>query len=97
MGEGSSPSQFRGLRGHRPMECALLSVNAAIARLTFLTNGKIGCDWYSGERFVLPEKGNEYEALLEALEALRGARSELEKLSAEREKNEKNTPAFNID
>lgn len=52
----------------------MTELNAAIARLTYLTNGKIGRDWRSQRVFVLPYKGDEFCALEEALEALRAAR-----------------------
>lgn len=57
------------------------SINAAIARLTFMTHGKIGRDWGSGMPFVLYDKGNEFDALLQAISALRQARATLERVS----------------
>ena len=56
---------------------SLTQINAAIAKLTYMTNGKIGRDWYSGRAFVLADKGDEWTALRQALEALRAARAAL--------------------
>lgn len=52
-------------------------LNAEIARLSYLTNGKIGQDWRSGRPFVAVEKGREWDALVSALEVLRMARHAL--------------------
>lgn len=57
----------------------LEQVNAEIARLTYLTNGRIGRDWRDGKPFVLFSKGDEWCALLSALDVLRSVRTELEK------------------
>lgn len=54
-------------------------LNAAIARASFMTNGKIGRDWRSGRQFVAADKGNEFEALEQCLEAMQDARAEIEK------------------
>lgn len=63
------------------MNVALPTINAAIARLSFMTNGKIGRDWHSGRPFVIHEKGREWDALKQALAALRDARREIEQRS----------------
>lgn len=57
---------------------ALQKLNAAIARASYMTNGKIGQDWRSGRRFVAHDKGNEFEALEQCLEAMQAARAEIE-------------------
>lgn len=52
-------------------------LNSTIARLTHMVSGKIGKDWRSGRLFVLHEKGDEWEAIHAAINALRTARDEL--------------------
>lgn len=56
----------------------IVILNAEIAKLTHLTSGTVGRDWRTGRRFVAVGKGDEFSALLSALEALRIARADLE-------------------
>lgn len=64
-------------------ESGLPMLNAAIAKLVFMTHGEIGCDWRSGRRFVLFEKGNEFVALREAADVLCRIRSLLAEIEKE--------------
>jgi hypothetical protein len=66
------------------MTAADLKLNAAIARVSFMTNGKIGRDHYSGRPFVAHDKGSEWNALLDCLDAMREARAELASLRLNR-------------
>jgi hypothetical protein len=67
-------------RQARMNSARITKINTAIARLTYLTHGRVGRDWRSGHIFVLHDKGDEFTALVEALEALRAARIEMETL-----------------
>lgn len=60
------------------MTPAQIKLNAAIARASFMTNGRIGRDWRSGQLFVATGKGNEFEALEQCLDAMREIRAEIE-------------------
>jgi len=56
------------------------TLNAIIARLTFLTNGQVGLDWRSGKYFVLAQKGDVFVHLQDVLEDLRKIRKQLEEV-----------------
>lgn len=56
-------------------------LNTEIARLTYMTNGRIGRDHRSGLPFVIGEKGREWDALVWALDVLQAARSEIARLA----------------
>lgn len=60
------------------MTPAQIKLNASIAIATHMTSGRIGLDWQSGRRFVAADKGSEWNALLDCLDAMREARAELE-------------------
>lgn len=60
----------------------LPQINAAIARASYMVHGRIGLDWRSGRRFVLADKGHEYQELCAAVDALRLARDEIERLES---------------
>jgi hypothetical protein len=55
----------------------LVELNAVIARLTFMTHGRIGRDWRSGRKFIVAEKGgnNEFQTIVELTGLLHRLRS----------------------
>jgi hypothetical protein len=54
--------------------------NSIKARLSYMVNGKMGLDWRTGREFVVAGKGNEVEAIRDALRlitALEAVRSDV--------------------
>ncbi len=64
-------------------------VNAIVAQLAFMVNGQMGRDWRSGREFVLHTKGDEVEAVRNALRVIWHQRTELAAQAARIEEAEK--------